>query len=89
MNGDFEMIEITRKDTKVILKVDVYPIGYVFNFTYDAGSEWAAVALHKILGETFRERVQAIRRDEYKEGLKDARKRKALRKDYFSARLIK
>jgi hypothetical protein len=83
------MIEVQQKNNQVILRVDVHPIGYYFNFTYDAGSEWAAKALFKILNEALMERVRGIRKDEYELGLKDARKLKKDRKDWFSGWLVK
>lgn len=83
------MIQVQQKNNKVILRVDVYPIGYYFDFTYDAGSEWAAKALFKILNEALMERVRGIRQDEYELGLKHARKLKKDRKLYFSSWLNK
>lgn len=77
------MIKITQEGSKVILKVDIYPIGYVFNFSNDCGTEWAAKAIYKILNEAFIERVQSIRRDEYQQGLKDAKKKKDEHKTWF------
>lgn len=78
------MIEIIRKDAQVILVVDVAPInGYRFSFSFNAGSEWAAIALHKILSEYFRETIQKMRSTEYEQGLKDARKKKDERKSWF------
>lgn len=83
------MIDVQQKNNLVILRVDVHPIGFYFNFTYDAGSEWAAKALFKILNEALKERVSSIRKDEYQLGLKDARKLKKDRRDYFSGYLNK
>lgn len=83
------MIEVQQRNDEVILKVDVHPIGFCFNFTYNAGSEWAAKALFKILNQALMERVSGIRKDEYEQGLKDARKLKKNRKDWFSGRLVK
>ncbi len=83
------MIEVQQKNDLVILRVDVHPIGFYFNFTYNAGSEWAAKALFKILNEALQERVRGIRRDEYEKGLKDARRLKKDRHDWFSGYLNK
>ncbi|APU89219.1 hypothetical protein Rctr41k_07 [Virus Rctr41k] len=81
------MISVVRRGSEVILKVDVYPLGYVFDFSYNTNQEWAAIALYQILRKALNDRVQSIRKEEYLEGLKDARKKKSERKDWFATRL--
>lgn len=75
-------IEFERKQKLVYVRIRL-PMG-VFPFAFDAGTEWAAHALYIILRKTFMERVQQVREEEYELGLKDARKRKAERRDWFS-----
>ena len=76
------MINITRKDNVVVFHFELMGIG-MFPFSFSCANEWSAKLLESALVNALADRVQAVRKEEYTAGLKDARGKKDRRRDWF------
>ncbi len=79
------MIEITRTGNVVYISVTLTIATFPFAFT--CADEWVAKMLVIFLRDQLDKRIKAVREEEYRAGLKDARAKKDDRRDWFSSRL--
>lgn len=82
-----ELIEFQRDAETVRVKVESGAAGggQVFAFLFSAGAEWAANLLISHLRERMWNRLEAIRKEAYLQGWKDA-KAHAKKQTWFSSR---
>jgi hypothetical protein len=82
-----DMIEFRRNESNVraIVKIHVPTVGLVdFNLFYSAGNEYYAGFLASKMDETMHEAIEAIRREAYERGWKEARGHKSVKATWFS-----
>lgn len=81
------MISVTRENNVVYVKVQITQLGGWFPFAYRCDQEWSAKALEWFLRDVLFGRIRAVREEEYRAGLKDGRKKKDERRDWFDGSL--
>lgn len=67
-------MHFTYSGTLVIVRVTIW-ITRTFDFTFDAGSDWAAMLLVRELDRLFAQQMQRTRETEYNAGYRDHKKR--------------
>jgi hypothetical protein len=77
---------ISREGTRVVLHIRVDLVNETFEWSYNAGTEWAAILLRNALVSALGSRMTQAREEAYNEGWKNAKAKKP-RQGWFSARL--
>lgn len=80
------MITITQDGSKVKVTLDPDIDGKVMALHWETNSEWYACLLTRQLNKTFKDKIEAARREAYEQGHKDGKGKKAKR-DWFSTKL--
>jgi hypothetical protein len=81
------MINIHRDNLIVYITVNLPVLNTNFYFGYTCPNEWSAKLLDAALTKALAERIRAVREEEYYAGMKDARGKKDLRRDWFDSGL--
>ena len=79
------MIQITREEDTVIVKIEGGPLDSIYQFRYNCGNKWYASLLQQHFQKLLWDRTEKIRRQEYEKGYKDGRSKKAKQQYFYTS----
>lgn len=81
------MITIFKRDKQVIVQIENGPLFSNYQFDFNCGDPHYAALLTTHFNDRLASRIEAIRKEEYDKGWRDAKSKKVPKKNWFSSLL--